>query len=139
MAAGKFGGSTLKLKSKLEHRTWAQLKGRGWKYESERIPYLFPIHLGICGDCKSKDVSKRRTYIPDFTKGTRHIEAKGKLDAQARVKLLAIKSSNPELDLRLVFQTDNWTTKKHTQRYTDWATKHGFPCCVREIPKSWLA
>ena len=110
-----------------------------------KIPYLYPVRAGLCNTCSSKSVSKRRSYLPDFTKtvdnagrkSLRHIEAKGKLDSQARTKLLAIKESNPGLDLRLVFQSDNWTTKKHTQRYTEWATKHGFPCVVREIPDSW--
>lgn len=47
--------------------------------------------------------------------------------------------TGPKLDLRFVFQRDNWTTNRHTERYTDWAKRHGCKSALGEIPEDWLS
>jgi hypothetical protein len=55
-----------------------------------------------------------------------YIEAKGKLDAKNRTRLVAFKAAYPEERVLLVFQRDNWLTKKHRQRYSHWAAANGY-------------
>lgn len=104
-----------------------QLKHSGvpYEYESEKFKY-----------------TKECTYTPDFVLdfGTHkiYIEAKGYWTGADRSKLLSVKKENPDMDLRLVFMRDNKLHKKSNTTYTQWATKHGFPCVVGSIPSDWL-
>ena len=83
----------------------------------------------------------KRKYTPDFVLDNGIIiEAKGRFTSADRTKMLRVKETHPELDIRLWFQSDNWLTKKHTMRYSDWANKNGFKYHVgEEIPKKWLS
>lgn len=85
-----------------------------------------------------------KKYYPDFVinpgeDGEFYIELKGWFKPTDRTKMLAVKESNPNLDIRLVFQNDNWLTKNKKQRYSDWANKHGFKYSVGSIPKEWIS
>ena len=83
-------------------------------------------------------------YIPDFTLYGRddhilYIEAKGNLDNDSKRKMVAVKSTHPDLDIRFIFQRDNFIRKGSKTTYTMWADKHGFPSHVGEdIPIEWL-
>jgi hypothetical protein len=121
-----------KLRSKFEVRVFREiqaLKGREQytvDYESEKIPYTIS-----------------REYNPDFIiefqDGHKlYIEAKGFLRWEDMEKLRAVKASNPDMDLRIVFEKDNRVRKNSKMRYSDWAVKHGFPFAVGQIPKEWL-
>ena len=109
---------TMGYRSMSEVRYAARLKGKQvpFEYEEDRFVYQY----------------KPQKYTPDFKlkdkKGhTIYLEFKGKLDAATRKKMLAIKSSNPKVDLRLVFEKPcNRIYKGSNTRYFEWAVKHGF-------------
>lgn len=88
------------------------------------------------------------TYSPDweFVRPNQtyfYLETKGNLDSIARRKMLAVKRQNPDIDVRFVFQRDNYLYKGSKKKYSDWAEEHGFPWHVvgatsRYIPDAWL-
>lgn len=108
------------LKNKFEVKLHKQLtKAKlNFKYEAEKIPYVFSGH-----------------YIPDFVitseRGKIYIEAKGYLRPEHKRKMAAIKKLYPTMDLRIVFYSFN-------KKYVAWATKIGLPYAIGEIPKDWL-
>lgn len=118
----------IKVKSKLEKRVADDLTARGVKYlyEKDKVPYIIP---------ESKHV-----YTPDFKIPHRPwiLETKGNLDYTERVKLLHIKASNPDLDLRLVFQRDNVIRKGSKTKYSDWSNANNFKWAVGRVPDEWL-
>lgn len=118
------------MRSGLEKKVKSYLKNRKIKFKYE--PYSIPYTL-------------EAKYTPDFVlikrdgSGDMLIETKGFFKPSDRRKLLAVKRCNPDLDIRLVFQRDNYLTKAKTSTYSDWARKHGFMYHVgEEIPKAWL-
>ena len=80
-------------------------------------------------------------YIPDFLlpNGV-FLEVKGRLTSEDRRKMKAVKKSNPELDIRFVFQAPfNKIYKGSKTTYAKWAEKSGFPWChYQSIPIDWL-
>ena len=83
------------------------------------------------------------TYNPDFKITKKdgsfiYIEAKGKFDYQTQRKMKAVKETNPELDIRIVFQSNGRIRKGSKMRYGDWADKNGFPWSIGEVPKEWF-
>lgn len=79
-------------------------------------------------------------YLPDFRLPNGIIvEAKGYLDAGAARKMVAVKRSNPHLDIRFVFQHANGKRNKRSkERFWEWAEKHGFPWAEGTIPLEWF-
>lgn len=65
------------------------------------------------------------------------IETKGYLKPSDRRKLKSVLESNPTLDIRIIFQQDNYLTKSKKTRYSDWATKNGFKFSIQSFPKEW--
>jgi hypothetical protein len=136
MAKKKFSIRALARKhgyrSGLEDKISEQLKftGKTWSYETEKLKYTIPERVA--------------TYTPDFIlikkDGSKmYIETKGRFTAIDRKKHLLVKSSNPELDIRLLFQTpNNKITKNSKTTYADWANKHGYLWAAKEIPVEWL-
>jgi hypothetical protein len=136
MAKKKFSIRALARKhgyrSGLEDKISEQLKftGKTWSYESEKLKYTIPERVA--------------TYTPDFIlikkDGSKmYIETKGRFTAIDRKKHLLVKSSNPELDIRLLFQTpNNKITKNSKTTYADWANKNGYLWAAKEIPVEWL-
>lgn len=96
-------------------------------YETERLKYVL-----------------EHGYIPDlvvtFRDGRKmYIEAKGYFRPEDQIKMRAVKNTNPELDIRMIFPKDNKLSKRHVMRYSDWCTKYGIPYHVGlEVPKEWL-
>lgn len=128
-------------RSKFEVRIAQQLYDMKCKftYEAKSYPYLDPIARARCNECNSKEVYVSRMYTPDFFLSNGCIiEAKGKLDAQQRKKLLAVQKCNPDLDVHILFMRDNKISSQSKTRYMEWATKHGFKCAVSTIPKGWM-
>jgi hypothetical protein len=82
-------------------------------------------------------------YYPDLiitqkdTGHTIYVEIKGWFKPSDRVKMLAVKKCNPDADIRLVFQADNFLTKAKKKRYSEWADKNGFEWAVGSIPDDW--
>jgi len=81
----------------------------------------------------------RGSYLPDFVLPNGIIvEAKGYLDAASCKKMIAVKRSNPDLDIRFVFQNANGKRNKRAKlKNWEWAEKHGFPWAEGTIPLAW--
>jgi len=133
--------------SHFEDRVIQDLEQRGikYEYEAEKIKYEKEIRKSYCRICGSRvGCAQQRFYTPDLRvevggSGERFIELKGKFTAENRARMEAVRKSNPDLDLRFLFQRDNWCTSKKKMRYSDWATKHGFKWAVGErIPDEWI-
>jgi len=85
-----------------------------YEYESETLPYTIP--------------ASERTYLPDFKfPNGIYIEVKGKLDIDARRKMILVKAQNPDADIRFLFHRNNLLRKRGKMRYADWCKKEGFP------------
>lgn len=104
-------------RSKFEARVSDAL-GPTWDYEKEVLPYTL-----------------NNRYIPDFTRATTLVEAKGRFTGTDRRKMLAAKAANPKWDFRIVFMRNNPIYKGSKTTYMDWAAKHGFRASVfPELP-----
>lgn len=109
-----------KTKNKFEARVYNQLKRSkvSFKYESEKLPYLFTGH-----------------YLPDFVLivgGNKiYIETKGYLRPEHKRKMVSVKKLRPTVDIRIVF---------YAKREKDirWAERHGFPWAIEKVPEEWL-
>ena len=117
---------TSKYRSGLEERVADLLDGLGitYQYESEKLSYTI-----------------EHNYTPDFVlPNYTYLETKGYWDAADRRKVLAVKKANPEIDLRMVFQSPyNKISKKSKTTYAMWCEKHAIPwTSYHNIPLDWL-
>ena len=117
---------TSKYRSKLEERVADLLDELKitYEYESSKVPYTIQHH-----------------YCPDFILPNHvHLETKGYWDAKDRRKILAVKKDNPDLDLRMVFQSPyNKISKSSKTTYDKWCERHSIPLCTfHSIPLEWL-
>lgn len=121
-------GRRVTFRSPLEELLSDQMDQAGAKYDYE------------CTQLKYTIPAVEHTYTPDFTLDNGIIiEAKGLFSAKDRKKMILVKRSHPELDIRIVFWNANqpiYTGSKTTNK--QWADKHGFPWAHRAIPKSWM-
>ena len=118
--------TTSKYRSKLEERlaTLLTTLGISYEYESEKVSYTI-----------------QHNYTPDFVLPNHtYLEAKGYWDAADRRKILAVKKDNPDMDLRMVFQSPyNTISKKSKTTYAMWCEKHNIPwTSYHDIPLDWL-
>ncbi len=116
----------IKFRSKLEENIANLLEGLGvsYEYESEKLGYTI-----------------EHTYTPDFVlPNYTYIEAKGYWSPADRRKILNVKKANPEIDLRMVFQSPyNKINKKSKTTYAQWCEKHDIPwTAYHNIPLEWL-
>lgn len=109
-------------------------------YENEHLSFLSKVINGECALCDSKVVGKRREYTPDFyfPKSDIFIETKGKFTSEARTKFLEIVEQT-SWDLRIVFMTDNWLTKRHSMRYSRWCELNNITYAIGDIPLEWVS
>ena len=102
---------TIKFRSKLEEKVADLLEGLGvlYEYENEKLSYTI-----------------EHNYTPDFRLPNNiYLEIKGYWDPEDRRKCLAVKRCNPEIDLRMVFQSPyNTISKKSKTTYARWCEKH---------------
>jgi hypothetical protein len=91
--------------------------GVSYEYESTRVPYVI-----------------QHNYTPDF------LECKGYWDPEDRRKIKAVKKQNPDLDIRMVFQSPyNKISKKSKTTYAMWCDRLDIPWCeFHSIPINWL-
>ena len=105
---------TSKFRSGLEELVAKLLEGLGvtYEYESCKVPYTIQHH-----------------YHPDFILPNHvYLETKGYWSPEDRRKIAAVKRDNPELDLRMVFQSPfNKISKKSKTTYAMWCEKHAIP------------
>lgn len=118
-------------RSDFEFQTWKVMSGlipKGGKleYEADKVPYIL-----------------EREYLIDFTftrkDGTMvYIETKGYFDAEDRQKHLAVRKTNPDLDIRFIFYNDGKIHKMSQTRYSTWCEQHGFKYAIRNVPEEWF-
>ena len=116
----------IKFRSKLEENVASLLEGLGvsYEYESTKVPYTI-----------------QHNYHPDFVLPNHvYLETKGYWDPEDRRKVLAVKRDNPDIDLRMVFQSPyNTISKKSKTTYAKWCEKHDIPwTSYHDIPLDWL-
>lgn len=115
-------------RSGLEEQLAINLKEQGinGEYEQNKIAYIKP--------------ATNHTYTPDFRLPNGiFIETKGRFVLEDRKKHLLIRSQQPQLDIRFVFQNaKNKLRKGSKTTYSDWCIKHGFLFCEISIPSEWL-
>ena len=116
----------IKFRSKLEESVASLLEGLGvsYEYENEKLSYTI-----------------EHTYTPDFKLPNYiYLEAKGYWAPEDRRKILNVKKSNPEIDLRMVFQSPyNTISKKSKTTYAQWCERHDIPwSSYQDIPIEWL-
>ena len=114
------------FRSKLEEEVADLLVELGVKYEYEttKVPYVIE-HI----------------YTPDFILPNGVVlECKGYWDSDDRRKIKAVKTLNPELDLRMVFQAPyNTISKRSKTTYAKWCERHDIPwTSFHNIPLNWL-
>tara|TARA_R100000781_G_scaffold7624_1_gene7288 strand:- start:688 stop:1059 length:372 start_codon:yes stop_codon:yes gene_type:complete len=117
---------TSKFRSKLEENIANLLDGLGvsYGYESEKLDYTI-----------------EHNYTPDFVlPNYTYLEAKGYWSPADRRKILSVKKDNPDIDLRMVFQSPyNKISKKSKTTYAQWCEKHDIPwSSYQNIPIDWL-
>ena len=116
----------IKFRSGLEEQVAKLLSGLGvsYEYESKKISYVIQHH-----------------YTPDFVLPNHTVlECKGYWDAADRRKIKQVKKDNPDLDLRMVFQSPyNTISRKSKTTYAQWCEKHDIPWThFHDIPLDWL-
>lgn len=113
-------------RSGLEERLarWLTLNDHPFDYEPRKLAYTLEAK-----------------YIPDFVLPNGVIlEAKGYFPYEDRRKMVAVKKSHPELDIRMVFQNPNTKIDKRSKTtYAMWCEKNGFPWAhYLHIPLEWF-
>ena len=84
-----------------------------------------------------------RHYTPDFKIMTSsgkyfYVETKGYFRSEDRAKLIAVKKTNPLIDIRIIFMQDKKIRKSGKMKYSDWAIKYGFMYAFNKVPREWL-
>jgi len=117
---------------------WLHCAGIEFEYETYKYDYDFPIPHALCTECFSGAVVHPRTYLCDFTFPRRSwvLEAKGRLDADQRAKFLALRDAGVEV--RFVFQRNNWLYRGAKSRYSDWCDQHGFKYSIGKPDERWF-
>ncbi|WP_373088740.1 hypothetical protein [Zhongshania sp.] len=115
-------------------------KGIEFDYEAKTFKYTVQVPHTHCTECGAKPASKTAKYTPDFFLPNGIIvEAKGRWTSSDRKKMAAMAEQYPELDIRMLFKSDNWLTKAHRDSYSTWCEKRGIPYHVGDvIPEEWL-
>jgi hypothetical protein len=119
-----------RFRNKLEAQIGEQLEAAGlsYSYEGSKVPFTVP--------------ARQAKYLPDFRVGNIILEGKGWFGrgAKERQKLVLVRESNPELDIRLVFSDANKKIYKDSPTtYGDWADDHGFKWSTKGvIPSAWI-
>lgn len=118
-------GKAERVRSKFEGAVLADLRRRG-------VGYMY--------ECKHYAYVRTPVYTPDIWlvgKGI-DIEIKGYFRPADRSKMRAVRSANPDIDLRIVFQNPNVRLSKTSRTtYGEWATKFGFIWATGTIPEEW--
>lgn len=121
----KQGGNV--YRSGFEAQVAEKLEEEGIKFDYEKniITYVEP--------------AVTRKYIPDFELPNGIIiESKGRWTLHDRKKMILVMEQNPKLDIRMLFQRDQYLNKGSKTKYSDWCQKRGIPYAVGELPEEWL-
>lgn len=111
-------------------------------FEKKFAAYLTSLKVLFGYEEKKHTYIIEHKYIEDFTLPNQIIiEVKGYFTSKDRTKHLALKKQHPELDIRFLFQADNFLSKKSKTRYSEWALSKGFKYVISKeakIPKDWI-
>jgi len=131
-------------RSKFEDTIAQELDNAGIKYTYETYSYEYDEslrkNLARCADCGSTNLLRTGWYTPDFflSNGV-VIETKGRFTAADRRKMVAVRESHPDLDIKMLFMRDNKIHKNSQTKYSDWCVQHQFDYHVgKEVPERWL-
>lgn len=106
-------------KFELEIAKWLDSEGIKYEYEPCKLEYVVP--------------ESRHKYTPDWQiKGDSLIfwESKGNLTAADRRKLIHVRNSNPDVNIRIVLQNASVKIRKGSKTsFGDWCEQHGFDWC----------
>ena len=108
----------------------------------ERVADLL-VELGISYEYETTkiDYTIEHVYTPDFILPNGVVlETKGFWEPEDRRKIKAVKAQNPDLDLRMVFQSPfNKISKRSKTTYAKWCERHDIPwTSFHNIPLEWL-
>jgi hypothetical protein len=115
--------------AELKFASYLKEKRVRFKYEEDSIPYI---------------ISETRHYKPDFklikdNGEPMYIEVKGFFSPADRKKMLLVKESNPAMDVRMLFMSDNRISKRSKTRYSEWCNKHNLAFHIgMHLPKAWI-
>lgn len=115
--------------------------------DSDALTYSTSVKLGRCEKCGSHTVVQDRTYTPDLYliretgqagQERYFVEVKGYLPGPKRNLFRQVKAQHPNVDLRIVAQSDHWVTKGKT-RLSDWAKRYkiAFHLWNGSLPETW--
>ena len=118
---------------------WLKAQKIKFGYETRRFEYKTRVVRGECEDCGGRAV-QRHTYILDFwlPEYDFGLELKGRLEASDRTKYIAVRDSNPLLDLRFIFLSDNKLHKHSSKRYSTWAADNQFKYAIKLPEEEWF-
>jgi len=130
------------MRSKFESRIAKDLTDRGidFTYESKSYSYKIRPYNAVCEGCGSRDIYETRKYTPDFFLPNGIIvEAKGRFKPSDRKLIKAVIESNPELDIRMLYQNPNvWLTKSKKKNYGTWCDYEDIKWASKLIPQEWI-
>jgi len=121
-------------KSGLEHMVAEQIKTADYplNYETETLNYVIP--------------ERKAKYTPDFIFTKRngqlmYIETKGRWTSIDRLKMKHVLASNPDIDIRMVFQAPTQKISKGSKTtYESYANKLGIMHVgKKDIPAEWMS
>jgi hypothetical protein len=129
------------MRSGLERQiaAWLDKNGIKYEYESKKIKYTSSVKGGVCPKCGTPAI-QNRVYTPDFWFPDHgfFLEAKGRFTSHDRKKMRDVKRSNPELDIRMLFPSNNKIDPGKDDRYSDWCDKFEFMYSLRGINAEWF-
>lgn len=129
------------FRSEYERRQARRLVDMGveYEYESRTLEYLAAVTGGECLDCHSRDVGVVRSYTPDFFFPSHNlfVETKGRFDSKNRTKMKEVCKQSSD-DIRMVFMSNNWLTRKHKMNYGRWCDINNIEWAIGDIPEEWI-
>ena len=118
-----------RFRSKFEAAVAADLVNRDlpFEYEATTVAYI-----------------QKRKYTPDFkvvgpNGKVFYVETKGYFTSADRSKHILVRTQNPTLDIRFVFQKASVKLNRRSEvTYGEWATAAGFLWAEKSIPDEWV-
>jgi hypothetical protein len=127
-----------KFRSKFEERVAKDIKD--FTYECTTLLYNKRTTRKMeCLDCGSQHVLQKAKYLTDFRlPNGMYIEVKGWFKPSDRTKMESVIKCHPELDIRMLFQKDGWTTKAKNVKYSQWCDKRKIKYAIGKVPIKWI-
>ena len=117
-----------KFRSTLERNAAEDLDRRNIKYTYEPCAIEY-------------SVNETKKYTPDFKlEGLPfYLEFKGWLTLEDRKKAIRVRRSNPDIEVRFVFQNSSNKIRRGSKTtYADWCNKNGFKWADVFVPQHWI-